>query len=388
MLVSWFIYLLIIDTLNDAILTEDPKTLDENSDKSFDLTDTEASALGEPEESEESLNELEEEYKALKKKVKEKLNQLGGRVILCIKDLIATDFESGYQDLLVKCVGVNFDILEREFKRFMLDVRELFKGLVLQELAPFKEGNIDTENFLMDTIEFLAEKDFKMVKGFEILKLKVGYFVQNPKLFDDFLEIVEDVFIGWDKFLQMMIDLKVSIKQEIKEKLIKREEMLKLYFEKNEHNNHEHVENDNLEFTEAGKSEENGLNEFEELQHQNNDEQKEEETEESSVFSDISQQEESGEGDQEESSVAEDSEESNDETEKEVSQATEESEIEKTEESEDEEEGENKPEEEGKGEGEGKDEKKQETPKKERILKDLDEDEKIQESKKGDLSKN
>ena len=47
--------LIFIDTLNDDILKEDPKTLDENSDKTMDLTNTSASTMV-TDDSEESLN--------------------------------------------------------------------------------------------------------------------------------------------------------------------------------------------------------------------------------------------------------------------------------------------------------------------------------------------
>ena len=347
--------------------------MDENSDKSFDLTNTSASDMnmdGDSEESE-SLNELEEDYIVIKEKVKEKVKQLGKRVILCIKDKIATDYESDYKDLLIACVGVNFDILDREFKRFMLDVREIFKGLVLQELAPFKEGNVDTENFLMDTIEFQAEKDFRMLKGFEILKRKVTYFVQNPKLFEDFLEIVEDIFVEWDEYLRMMLDLKVKVKKEVKDKLIKREEMLKLYFDKDQKDT-ESEEGDNLQFTEAGDSEKNGLNEFQELQEENKDEQREEEEEESTEFSSIPQEQE-GSQDGEESSVAEDSEEESEGSEGDISSEKEESEEGKTSESTEEEEGGEGDKKEGENK-EGEADKKEEGKNTERELRDVDED--------------
>lgn len=277
--------------------------MDEHSEDTIDLEDTSASSINMESDSRvsESLTDLEEDYEQLKKQVKGKMKQLGRRVVLCIKKQIEEDYESDFKELLIRCVGVNFDILDRQFTKFMFDVRVLFKDLVLQELAPFREGNADTENLMMDLIEFQAERDFKMVKGFEVLKRKVVYYVQNPKLFNDFLEIIEDILAGWDEFLQMIIDLKMKAKHEIKDKLIKREEMLKMFFQKDE-KDLEAEKSENLEFTAADSSEGNGLNEFGEMVEENHDEQiepeKEEESSSYSSFSAQSSQEGEGEGSQ------------------------------------------------------------------------------------------
>lgn len=361
--------------LNTELLKDDPKAMDEHSEETMDLTNTDASSMhmdGDSEESQ-SLNELEEEYDVLKQKVKQKMSQLGDRVLLCIKDRIATDYESEYKDLLIACVGINYDILEREFKRFMLDVRALFKGLVVQELAPFRDGNVDTENYLMDSIEFLAERDFRMVKGFEILKRKVVFYVQNPKTFEDFLEIVDDILAGWDKFLRMMIELKTKVKGEIKDRLIRREEMLAQFFEKDKKET-ETAKDENLQFEEAGDSEQNGLNEFEQLQQENQDqEHQEEETGDSSFFTDSSQEEESGSGKEESESEGGSGENSTAELSSEESEST----LEKTSESQTEEEEGAQEEEEEKKEGEQKEAEKKEEGGKRRMLKDEDEDGKM-----------
>lgn len=361
------------DTLNTDLLRDDPKTMDEHSEESVDLTDLDASSMhmdGDSEESQ-SLNTLEEEYAQLKKKVRQKMDQLGKRVLLCIMDQIATDYESDHKDLLVACVGINYDILERQFRRFMLEARFLFKGLVVQELAPFRNGNEDTENYLMDSIEFLAERDFKMLKGFEILKRKVAFYVQNPKVFEDFLEITDDILKGWDAFLRMMVKLKVDVKHEIRDRLIRREEMLAQFFEKDKAET-ESAKSENLQIGEAGDSEKNGMNEFQELQEENRDQEAAEESGDSSFFTDTSpgaEEEGSGQGEGSE----EDGKESGDMSTAQLSSEESESELEKTSESQtEEEEGDADEDEQDKAKDGAKEEKKE--PGTERRLADRDED--------------
>ena len=51
------------------------------------------------------------------------------------------------------------------------------KAKVLKELTPFKEGHEDVLNYMMDMIEFLAERDFKMLKGFKVFKQRANFYV-------------------------------------------------------------------------------------------------------------------------------------------------------------------------------------------------------------------
>jgi hypothetical protein len=339
--------------------------MDEHSQDSVDLENTSASSINMESDSQvsESLNDLETEYDELKKTVKDKMKQLGKRVVLCIKKRVDEDFESDYKELLIQCVGVNYDILDRNFTQFMFEVRTLFKDLVLQELAPFREGNVDTEKLLMDMIEFQAERDFKMLKGFEILKRKIAYYVTNPKMFNDFLEIIEDILIGWDEFLQMIIDLKQEAKQEIKDKLIKREKMLMEFFDKGK-KELDSAKDENLEFTTSDESEANGLNEFGELVNENHDQQIEQGHESSSSYSDFSELSEQEEGSDKSGEDESSSEGTSDGTSQEMSSKSSESSIAKSSESSSEGDQENK--------DENKDEKKEEP--KERKLMDVDED--------------
>ena len=228
----------------------------------------------------------------MKSKTKAELTQFGERVIECIKIEIANDFENDFSHLLIQCVGVNFDMMDREFFEMMLKVRELFKSLILKELNPFIEGNMDTINYMMDMIEFMAERNYPMVDNFKVLRKKVNFYLLNPKVFDDFLEITKDIFAGWDEFLALMLNMKMSIKDELKERLKKREEALQLYFEDPNKKILEPEDAGSLEFVNSQESEKNDLNEFQELEQQNHEQLKDSEEDETSFSSIDSDQEE------------------------------------------------------------------------------------------------
>lgn len=137
-----------------------------------------------PEESEKSIGSLETLYKEKKNHARAELTQLGNLVTDCMTKLVSTDFERPYQKLLAECVGTNFEMLDKEFYKLLLGIREIFKELVLKELEPFKEGHEDVLNYMMDMIEFLAERDFKMLKGFQVFKQRANFYVTDTILLE------------------------------------------------------------------------------------------------------------------------------------------------------------------------------------------------------------
>ena len=216
-------------------------------------------------ESEESLNTIETHFKETKLTVKERLKDLAKRIEDCIIEQIKIDFTNPFQVLLTECVGMNYDILNKEFDDMMLDVIEVFKQITIDLLEPFKEGNEDCLKHFMSCLEFLTERDFKVIKGFYILEKKTRYYVPNPKVFRDFLEITKTHFEKWDVFLNYMINIKKDVKQMLKDKLRKREEALEGKFKPDKKTEFdagkEHLDG----FKETENSEKNFMNEFEEI---------------------------------------------------------------------------------------------------------------------------
>ena len=130
-----------------------------------------------PEESEKSIGSLETQYKDKKNEMRAELTQIGELVVRCMTIQVANDYESKYQKLLSECVGTNFNLLDREFYKMMFQTRDLFKELVIKELEPFKDGHEDVVNYMMYMIAFLAERNFKMLKGFRIFKQRANLYI-------------------------------------------------------------------------------------------------------------------------------------------------------------------------------------------------------------------
>jgi hypothetical protein len=214
------------------------------------------------EDSEESLNSLEVEFKEAKTIVKDKLDILGKRIEDCIIEEIKKDFINPFTVLLTECVGLNYDILTREFDDMMLDVIVLFKQITLDLLEPFKEGNEDCISYFITCFDFITSHDFEIVKGFNILERKSVFYVPNPKIFRDFMEITLETFEKWDVFLGYMLNVKKEIKEMLKERLRKRELALKQLFEQQKEHHLEKGTDTIDPFIETEASEENFMNEF------------------------------------------------------------------------------------------------------------------------------
>ena len=82
------------------------------------------------------------------------------------------------------------------------------------------------------------------------------------------MEIAIDLFKNWDEFLHIMTARKMEFKEKLKEMLIRREQQLYEFFNKNKP---EPGSEELDEFRTGATSEENGLNEFETLLHENQD---------------------------------------------------------------------------------------------------------------------
>lgn len=212
--------------------------------------------------SEESLNSLEVEFKEAKGVIKDKLETLGKRIEDCIIDEIKKDFINPFTVLLTECVGLNYDILTREFDDMMLDVIVLFKKVTMDLLEPFKEGNEDCISYFSTCFDFITSHDFEIVKGFNILERKSVFYVPNPKVFRDFMEITLETFEKWDVFLGYMINVKKEIKEMLKEKLRKRELALEGLFKQDNEKELEKGTGTIDPFIETEPSEENFMKEF------------------------------------------------------------------------------------------------------------------------------
>ena len=258
----------------------------------------------EDEEVQEELNEM-----------KECLNEFKELIFECIEEAYTDNMMVEVEEVMVSCVGPNYEIVDRIYEKNIKQVQKIFLKIWEAKLHPLRDRYMDEIRFFEDTMDMLVNKNCKLSPTIDVVKEKAKYFV-NELMFDKIVEVAREEIDCYDEINEYLKSIKIDIQNLIDQKEREKEGQmaaLEENAEEIEHHEHSH-EHESSPIHEEYHSEEPSPEESYESEYESYPES-EESSEEGSSSGGSGSEEESEEESEEDSEPEEDEEEDEDEDE-------------------------------------------------------------------------